>query len=124
MPNPASWLRAINKSGEDAQTGLALFIYAPVETSKARVCRWMVRFRDMLTRQRNSDRKSRKGWIIHDERVGDAKRFETSVLVVATKAVRKGPDDRRLLASWAILLRVYVTFCLWTEAKRIVHNVA
>lgn len=34
MPDPTSWLRVTNKSGEDAQSGLALFIYAPVETSK------------------------------------------------------------------------------------------
>ena len=73
MLDPTSWLRVINSFEEDAQSGLALFIYAPVETSKARVCRWMVMFRDMPTRQRNSVGKSSNGWFIHDERVDDAK---------------------------------------------------
>lgn len=83
--------RVIYKSGEDAQSGLALFVYAPVETSKARVCRWMLMFREMPTRQRNSVGKSSNGWIIHDERVGDAKIRDVSAGGSSNKSRPQGP---------------------------------
>jgi hypothetical protein len=47
MPDPTSWLRVINKFEVDAQSALARFIDAPVETSKARVCQWKSSVRGM-----------------------------------------------------------------------------
>lgn len=70
----------------------------------------------MPTRQRNTVWKSNKDGLFTTKESA-MRRFETSVLVVATKQSARAPDDRRLLASWAILLRIYVTFCLWTEAN-------
>jgi hypothetical protein len=104
MLDPTSWLRVVNKLGEDAQMGLALFIYTPVETSRsACLLVEIVRFEVWLQyRETASAIAAMDG--IFTTKVSATRDLGRTVLVV-TKGRSQAPGDRTLLASWAILLR-------------------
>ena len=94
----------INRSGEDAQSGFAaLFVLAPVETSRARVCRgrkFLASRYAHRTATQASDRVSNR-LSIRDESDG---RTRTRGVSAGSNKSRWRGGQIELLASWAILL--------------------
>ena len=75
-PNPTSWLRAINKFGEDAQSGFgAVYLRRCRNVEGARVCQWKLRccFEICSWSSETASERAAMDGIIHDEGVGDVR---------------------------------------------------